>query len=70
VYHVLLLLTDGVIHDMEETKQFIIDCAFLACSIIIIGVGNADFSAMVELDGDGDDVLTDSTGRKTPRDIV
>jgi len=55
---------------MDRTKELVIDCASLACSIIIIGVGDADFSAMVALDGDGPDGLTDKNGRKTPRDIV
>jgi len=34
-----------------------------------VGVGNADFTAMEELDGD-DGVLRDSTGRRCLRDIV
>lgn len=55
----LLLLTDGVIHDMPRTKELVIDCASLACSIIIIGVGDAVFSAMEDLDGDGPNGLTD-----------
>jgi len=45
-------LTDGAIHDMEETKNSLIEAAYLPMSIIIIGVGTADFSLMDELDGD------------------
>jgi len=56
---VLLLLTDGAIHDMDKTKELVVDCASLACSIIIIGVGAADFSSMKDLDGDGPGGLTD-----------
>ena len=52
-YHVLLILTDGAIHDMKETKNLIFKLALHPVSIIIIGVGNADFSMMEELDGDG-----------------
>lgn len=37
-------------------------------SIIIIGVGNADFSNMIELDGDQG--LIDSMGKKAKRDLV
>jgi hypothetical protein len=37
-------------------------------SIIIIGVGKADFSKMVELDGD--DGLIDHLGRRASRDLV
>ena len=41
----------------------------MPCSIIIIGVGNADFSAMEELDGDGGR-LRNSAGVAAARDIV
>jgi len=49
---VLLILTDGEIHDMEPTKISLVDAAFLPISIIIIGIGNADFTNMEILDGD------------------
>ena len=52
-YQILLLLTDGAIHDMPATIDTIVELADLPCSIIIVGVGNADFDAMEELDGDG-----------------
>lgn len=68
-YPVLLLLTDGAIHDMPQTKDLVYDLSQMPCSIIIIGVGNADFSSMEELDGDGGR-LRDSRGRPCQRDIV
>lgn len=40
MYHILLILTDGEIHDMEETKNIIIKASSLPLSIIIVGVGN------------------------------
>jgi len=61
VYHILLLLTDGVILDMPSTKRLIVQLSALPCSIIIIGVGTADFAQMHELDGD-EGVLKDETG--------
>ena len=51
-YFVLLIITDGIITDMEDTKRSIVAAAGLPMSIIIVGVGNEDFSAMEELDGD------------------
>jgi hypothetical protein len=39
--------------DMSTTKAAIVDLSRLPCSIIIVGVGNADFSSMNALDGDG-----------------
>lgn len=46
VYQVLLILTDGAIHDMPRTKELVVELSNYPCSIIIVGVGNADFSAM------------------------
>ena len=37
---------------MENTKRLIIDCWNLPMSIIIIGVGEANFTNMEILDGD------------------
>ena len=54
---------------MAETKAAIVDLSNLPCSIIIVGVGNADFSSMDELDGDGAP-LRDDRGRPCVRDIV
>ena len=52
-YTVLLIITDGVINDMQKTMNAIVDAAELPMSIIIVGVGDADFDAMEELDADG-----------------
>ena len=41
----------------------------MPCSVIIVGVGNADFGAMEELDGDGG-LLRDNRGRAVSRDLV
>ena len=68
-YHVLLILTDGAIHDMKETKNLIFQLALHPVSIIIVGVGNADFTMMEELDGDGAR-LQNSNGQPCARDIV
>ncbi|KAG8002720.1 Copine-5 [Nibea albiflora] len=49
-YFVLLIITDGVISDMAQTKEAIVNAAKLPMSIIIVGVGQAEF--------DGHDPLT------------
>ncbi|XP_053401185.1 copine-3-like isoform X2 [Mercenaria mercenaria] len=68
-YFVLLLLTDGVITDMDETRSAIVHASALPMSIIIVGVGRADFSDMRLLDGD-DGVLRAPNGQPVHRDIV
>ncbi|KAL1420742.1 hypothetical protein MTO96_004475 [Rhipicephalus appendiculatus] len=67
-YFVLLIITDGVISDMPQTMEAIVQASSLPMSIIIVGVGNADFSAMEVLDGDVAQLSSD--GRRADRDIV
>ena len=45
-YMILLIITDGAIHDMEETIRLMVDGADLPLSILIVGVGNSDFGNM------------------------
>ncbi|XP_048765643.2 copine-3-like [Ostrea edulis] len=68
-YFVLLLLTDGIITDMDKTRDAIVYASGLPMSLIIVGVGEADFSDMNFLDGD-DGVLKGANGRPALRDIV
>uniref|UniRef100_A0A8C2JQL4 Copine-2 n=1 Tax=Cyprinus carpio TaxID=7962 RepID=A0A8C2JQL4_CYPCA len=68
-YFTLLIITDGVISDMDETRHAVVQAAKLPMSIIIIGVGNADFTAMEFLDGDSS-ALRSYTGEEAVRDIV
>ena len=51
-YSILLILTDGAIHDMQTTKDWVVEGSELPLSIIVIGIGQADFSLMDELDSD------------------
>ena len=67
-YTVLLIITDGVINDFDNTKAAIIEASSEPLSIVIVGVGAADFSQMHQLDSDHE-LLTHN--RKTAsRDIV
>lgn len=68
-YYVLLIITDGVITDMDQTRTAIVEASFLPMSIIIVGVGGADFSAMEFLDSD-DKLLRSPRGDVASRDIV
>ncbi|XP_064189791.1 copine-3 isoform X1 [Anguilla rostrata] len=68
-YFVLLIITDGVITDLDQTRSAIVNASRLPMSIIIVGVGGADFSAMEFLDGDNGH-LRAPTGEVAVRDIV
>uniref|UniRef100_A0A0L8G8H8 Copine C-terminal domain-containing protein n=2 Tax=Octopus bimaculoides TaxID=37653 RepID=A0A0L8G8H8_OCTBM len=67
-YFILLIITDGVITDMNQTIKSIIQASYLPMSIIIVGVGSADFEAMNILDSD--DGLLHSGQLVAQRDIV
>uniref|UniRef100_A0AAV2MEN3 C2 domain-containing protein n=1 Tax=Knipowitschia caucasica TaxID=637954 RepID=A0AAV2MEN3_KNICA len=66
-YFILLVLTDGVVTDMADTREAIVDSSRLPMSIIIVGVGSADFSDMRLLDQDD---LRTSRGQAAVRDNV
>ncbi|KAF2073916.1 hypothetical protein CYY_004770 [Polysphondylium violaceum] len=67
-YTILLIITDGEICDFESTADAIIKASGLPISIVIVGVGKADFSSMEKLDGD--DSKLKSGSKKVERDIV
>ena len=68
-YHILMILTDGIIEDTDETVNALVQSSFLPISVIIIGIGDADFTNMNILDAD-DVPLIDDKGRKSSRDLV
>ena len=68
-YHILMILTDGIIDDIDDTIDELVEGSFLPLSVIIIGIGNADFSNMIILDAD-DSPLVNSRGVKAVRDLV
>ncbi|KAJ3043826.1 Copine-5 [Rhizophlyctis rosea] len=67
-YNVLLIITDGEITDMAETIRAIVDASDLPLSIVIVGVGQAQFDAMNVLDADNGQL--NSRGKVAKRDIV
>jgi len=71
-YCILMILTDGIINDMQDTVDAIVEASHLPISIIIIGIGyggDDGFSEMDFLDGD-DTPLVNSKNQHCARDIV
>ena len=68
-YTVLLIITDGIIDDLQQTVNAICDAAKVPLSIICVGVGNANFQKMELLDADIQP-LVNSKGEQSVRDIV
>ncbi|XP_058740581.1 protein BONZAI 3-like [Vicia villosa] len=69
-YFVLLIITDGVVTDLQESINAVVNASDLPLSILIVGVGNADFTSMEILDADNGRRLESSTGRVATRDLV
>lgn len=69
-YFVLLIITDGVLTDMGGTIDALVRASDLPLSVLIVGVGNTDFTQMEILDADKGRRLESSTGRVATRDIV
>ena len=68
-YHIIMILTDGVIDDLQETVDVLVEASLLPLSVIIIGIGDKDFSKMDILDGDTNTLIS-STGKVRLRDLV
>ncbi len=64
----LIAVVDGVIDDLDMTVRAIVYASTVPVSIIIVGVGNADFAAISALDADTQPLVAD--GRPAERDIV
>ena len=64
------MLTDGEIMDMDKTIDEIVRGSDLPLSIIIVGIGDADFSKMEELDGDDVPLYSKTLRKQRERDIV
>ena len=63
-------MTDGVITDMNQTVDEIVELADHPISIVIIGVGEADFEQMDQLDADEAPLFSTKLQRYATRDIV
>jgi len=69
-YYIYLLLTDGSIHDTDETVDCIVESSGLPISIIIIGIGDANFDAMNFLDADDERLFSRKHQKFQERDNV
>ncbi|CAD8087146.1 unnamed protein product [Paramecium sonneborni] len=68
-YLILMILTDGQTDDLQASIDDVIASSYLPLSIIIVGIGNADFKKMNILDNDDKNMLN-SKGQKAVRDLV
>lgn len=64
-----MILTDGQTDDLQASIDDVVASSHLPLSIIIVGIGNADFKKMNILDND-DKSMVNSKGFKAIRDLV
>ncbi|KAI3837872.1 hypothetical protein MKW92_000116 [Papaver armeniacum] len=69
-YSVLVIITAGVLADIQETIDALVSASACPLSIVIVGVGDADFENMQILDADNGERLISSMGLEVERDIV
>lgn len=64
-----MIITDGNCHDIRCSIDALVECSNYPVSIIVIGVGDHDFSGMEFLDSD-DRLPKDSRNNEAVRDIL
>ena len=65
-----MIITDGIINDMERTIDKIVEGSGLPMAVVIIGVGNAEFDNMDRLDGDDEALFSTYQNKYAQADIV
>ena len=69
-FNILVIITDGIITDMDKTIDQIVRGSNNNLAIIIVGVGDADFESMEILDGDEEALYSKSYRKYMAADIV
>jgi len=69
-YFILLIITDGIINDMQKTIDLVVRGSGLPLSIIIVGVGSDVFESMDILDADENPLYSMKYKRYMEADIV
>lgn len=65
-----MIITDGIINDMQKTIDQIVRGSTLPLSIIIVGVGSDEFSSMDTLDADETPLFSMKYQKYMEADIV
>lgn len=57
----MIILTDGEILDIDQTHHELVESSEYPLSVIIIGIGDAEFGIMETLDADKDPLFSEKT---------
>lgn len=69
MYHIMLIITDGDIHDIRASVDNLVELSNYAVSLIVVGVGDGNFKSLEYLDSDNR-MLKDSKNIEAKRDIL
>ena len=69
-YCTLLILIDGAFDDLNEVKNLIVEASKLPISIIIVGIGNANFDKLEIFNDKEKPIVAPSNGEKIYREMV
>jgi len=69
IYYVMVVLTAGHIDELQPTIDLLVDLAQLPVSIVLVGIGDYNFSTLEKLDGDKK-WLRSSKKKLIKRDII
>ena len=68
IYHILVIISDGNNHDVDEMTRQLIKSERYPISVCIVGVGDENFSKMLQMDS-RTKPLEDKDGNKSERDM-
>jgi len=68
IYHILVIITDGNNHDIDEMVRQLIKSERYPISVCIVGVGDGNFTKMLQMDSKTKP-LEDKDGNKSERDM-
>ena len=69
IYHIMVIITDGNNHDIDEMIRQLIKSERYPISVCIVGVGDENFSRMLQMDS-RTKPLEDKDGNKSERQFV
>ena len=63
-YNILIILTDGEIIDVAQTHHQLVESSEYPLSVIIIGIGEAEFGVMETLDADKEPLYSETSEKE------
>lgn len=69
-YYVLIVLTDGQVDDYQLTIDKMVEASAEPLSIVLVGVGDGEFTDLKKMDQDGVPICSEKNGKIVERDMI